>query len=247
MIVLARKPLSEKTVAANVLKWGTGALNIDGCRVSGDISEMTGRSGRSTPNQVWGEGIGHDEMWSPNKTGRWPANLIHDGSEEVVVAFPESESSGSGFRPAGSNRGSDVVYAQDEYSQTYQRTEWNGPADSGSAARFFYTSKADSDDRVGSKHPTVKPLDLIQYLVRLITPRGGTCLDPFAGTGTTGEAAFREGKRAVLIEREAEYQADIRRRMALVLAGPDERVRESIKARGLVDDNPGPLFEWNAE
>ena len=77
--------------------------------------------------------------------------------------------------------------------------------DSGSAARFFYTAKADSDDRIGSKHPTVKPLDLMQYLVRLVTPKGGTCLDLFAGTGTTGEAAFREGMKAILIEREAEY------------------------------------------
>jgi site-specific DNA-methyltransferase (adenine-specific) len=122
----------------------------------------------------------------------------------------------------------------------------SGFSDSGSAARFFYTCKADSFDRVGSKHPTVKPLDLMQYLVRLITPRGGTCLDPFAGTGTTGEAAFREGMRAVLIEREAEYCADVRRRMVLALAGPDERARESTKARGLVEENPGPLFEWKA-
>jgi DNA modification methylase len=95
--------------------------------------------------------------------------------------------------------------------------------DSGSAARFFYTAKADSDDRLGSKHPTVKPVDLIQYLVRLVTPPKGIVLDCFAGTGTTGEAAYREGCSAILIEREPEYQADIRRRMALVLAGPDER------------------------
>jgi hypothetical protein len=103
--------------------------------------------------------------------------------------------------------------------------------DSGSAARFFYTAKADADDRLGSKHPTVKPVDLMQWLCRLVTPKGGTVLDPFAGTGTTGEAAFREGFNAVLIEREEEYQADIRRRMALVMAGPDERKRESIKAK----------------
>ena len=82
----------------------------------------------------------------------------------------------------------------------------------------------------------------MQWLVRLTCPHGGLVLDPFAGTGTTGEAAYREGMRAMLIEREAEYQADIRRRMALVLAGPDERSRETIKARGLVDNHPGPLF-----
>jgi site-specific DNA-methyltransferase (adenine-specific) len=121
-----------------------------------------------------------------------------------------------------------------------------GFGDSGSAARFFYTSKADGDDRLGSKHPTVKPLDLMQYLCRLVTPPGGIVLDPFAGTGTTGEAAWREGFEALLIERDAAYCDDIRRRMALALAGPDERARESIKARGRVL-SPGPLFDGWAE
>ena len=110
-------------------------------------------------------------------------------------------------------------------------------------SRLFYSSKADADDRIGSKHPTVKPVDLKQYLTRLVTPPGGVVLDPFAGTGTTGEAAWREGFSAILIEREAEYQADIARRMALCLAGPDERQRESIKAK--LGDKPadlGPLF-----
>jgi site-specific DNA-methyltransferase (adenine-specific) len=116
-----------------------------------------------------------------------------------------------------------------------------GHDDNGSAARFFYTAKADADDRLGSKHPTVKPLDLMQWLCRLVCPRGGVILDPFAGTGTTGEAAWREGMRAELIEAETEYCADIRRRMALVLAGPDERARESIKAKNLPRDD-GPLF-----
>ena len=83
----------------------------------------------------------------------------------------------------------------------------------------------------------------MQYLVRLVTPKGGTVLDLFAGSGTTGEAAFREGMAAVLIEREAEYQADIRRRVDLCMAGPDERSREMVKARGLTEA-PGPLFEW---
>ena len=119
--------------------------------------------------------------------------------------------------------------------------------DSGSAARFFYTAKADADDRVGSKHPTVKPVDLIQYVVRLVTPIGGLVVDPFAGTGTTGEACIREGVRAVLIEREPEYQDDIRRRMRLATAAPDERRRESIRAK--TKDEPvdsGPLFGGSA-
>jgi DNA modification methylase len=111
------------------------------------------------------------------------------------------------------------------------------------AARFFYTSKADQDDRIGSKHPTVKPLDLMQYLVRLICPPKGLVLDPFAGSGTTGEAAFREGMRAVLIECEAEYLKDIERRIELLMAGPDERAFKSQKAKQ--DGKPidaGPLF-----
>ena len=122
----------------------------------------------------------------------------------------------------------------------------SGFGDAGSAARFFYADKADDGDRLGSKHPTVKPLDLMQWLVRLVTPPGGTVLDLFAGTGTTGEAAFREGFSAVLIEREADYQADIRRRMGLCLAGPEERRRETIKAKGNAPDPEG-LFAWGGE
>lgn len=91
-------------------------------------------------------------------------------------------------------------------------------------------------------HPTCKPIDLMQYLVRLICPPNGTVLDPFAGTGTTAEAALREGMRAILIEREAQYCEDIRRRMRLAFAGPDERCYASIKARGLTE-SPGPLFD----
>ena len=91
-----------------------------------------------------------------------------------------------------------------------------GFGDEGSASRFFYCAKATKAERVDSKHPTVKPIALMRYLCRLVTPPGGTVLDPFAGTGTTGQAAQAEGFNAVLIERELEYQADIRRRLGLV-------------------------------
>ena len=117
--------------------------------------------------------------------------------------------------------------------------------DTGSAARFFYSSKADTDDRIASKHPTVKPLDLIQYLVRLVTPRGGVVLDPFAGTGATGEAAWREGCRAILIEREPEYQDDIRRRMEWAVMGQDGRAYAKAKHNGEPADTL-PLFGWVA-
>jgi DNA modification methylase len=238
LIVLARKPLSEGTVAANVLRWGTGAINVDGCRVGTDeVKEQTAvRNGG-----IWeSEGQNsnrHNGSGTNHTLGRWPANVVHDGSEEVLAGFPDvGKSPPVGSMGGGSN-------SHNIFGDFAGERHENGYGDSGSAARFFYTSKADSDDRLGSKHPTVKPLDLMQWLVRLVTPPRGCVLDPFAGTGTTGEAAWREGMSAILIEAEAEYQADIRRRMGLALAGPDERVRESIKAKGLPRDD-GPLFAW---
>jgi len=111
--------------------------------------------------------------------------------------------------------------------------------------RLFYSSKADAEDRLGSKHPTVKPLDLMQYLVRLVTPPGGLVLDPFAGTGTTGEAAWREGMRAVLIEREPEYQADIARRMDLA-ENPTKRAAVAKSKNNLQGAEGTPLFGTDA-
>ncbi|WP_316228572.1 DNA-methyltransferase [Bradyrhizobium sp. SZCCHNR2023] len=212
-ICLGRKPLAG-TVAENVLEFGVGALNIDGCRTQAD--EVIGAA-RPT-------------------VGRFPANFLHDGSAEVLALFPDSVSSGG--KQTSSHDG-----AMRMGRSSGDGANAGGLGDSGSAARFFYTAKADDHDRAGSKHPTVKPVDLMQWLVRLVTPKGGVVLDPFAGTGTTGEAAFREGCRAILMEREPTYQDDIRRRMRLALAGPDERKRESIKAK--VEDKafePGSLF-----
>jgi site-specific DNA-methyltransferase (adenine-specific) len=239
-IVLARKPLSESTIAANVLKWGTGAINVDGCRVEGVPPSVPQPAFNSPTGNVYGFKTGEGRNGEMSAaSGRWPANVIHDGSDEVVAGFPETTS--------GALTRSETARAEVGHNGIYGR--FNGAPDGkhfagseGSAARFFYTAKADSDDRLGSKHPTVKPVDLIQYLVRLVTPKGGLVLDPFAGTGTTGEACIREGMRATLIEREEEYQADIRRRLKLAMAGPDERVRETNKAK---NPNPdlGPLFQ----
>jgi DNA methylase len=232
-IVLARKPLSEKTVAANVLKWGTGAINVDGCRVESDESIPIFETSGGRKVTFDGRPQNVNQIGTRNN-GRWPANVIHDGSEEVVAAFPDSDHARGNI---GESKGGGGMYGHDLCINNF------GAGDEGSTARFFYTAKADGDDRLGSKHPTVKPLDLMQYLVRLITPKGGMVIDPFAGTGTTGEAAFREGFRAVLIEREEEYQADIRRRIKLCMAGPDERKREATKAKQA--DKPvdaGPLF-----
>lgn len=264
-ICFARKPLVG-TVAGNVLQHGTGAINIDGCRV-GDFVNTTppgtdrynaanfeqgyrpsayGRDGEASADPRYTENGSTNFAAKPgprggSPEGRWPANIVHDGSEEVLAAFPADLTSG---KPAGIKAGNN----NNVFGQFAGGIPVTGFGDSGSAARFFYTAKADADDRIGSKHPTVKPVDLMQWLVRLVTPKGGLVLDPFAGTGTTAEACFREGMRCMLVEREAEYQADIRRRMALILAGPEERARESIKAKtaGQPVDH-GPLFAGAAE
>jgi DNA modification methylase len=237
-IVLARKPLSEPTVAANVMKWGTGALNIDATKIPSGTEHMRGTVKYTDGGTLASmrNGGKNDFVATDSPLGRWPANLIHDGSEEVLAGFPDSQNSRSEI----TSKPGDIYGGGAGLPSHTGVYDFD---DRGSAARFFYTAKADADDRLGSKHPTVKPLDLMQYLVRLVTPPRGTVLDCFAGTGTTGEAAWREGMGAVLIEREAEYQADIRRRMGLVLGGADERAREAIKERlkGKPRDD-GPLF-----
>jgi site-specific DNA-methyltransferase (adenine-specific) len=223
------------TVAANVLEHGTGAINIDGCRVASDET-ITNHAHSGDAVVLFGAHKAQETHQSAGQAlGRWPANIIHDGSEEVIAAFPDTKSGYTDGTKSGIQKEVFGKFGAGMFAESY--------GDEGSAARFFYTAKADADDRLGSKHPTVKPVDLMQWLCRLVTPKGGTVLDPFAGTGTTGEAAFREGFNAVLIEREEEYQADIRRRMALCMAGPDERKRESIKAKlGDVPFEPGSLF-----
>lgn len=205
-ICLARKPLSEKTVAANVLAHGVGALNIDGCRIEGAGNKTFERGAGDRSREQYRTGTTRGPA-IPSEQGRFPANLCHDGSDEVVAMFPAND------------------------------------GDSGSPARFFYSAKADANDRLASKHPTVKPVDLMRWLVRLVTPPRGVVLDFFAGTGTTAHAALLENMRAIIIEREEEYRADIARRMALVFAGPDEKSREIVKASGKVED-AGPLFSF---
>lgn len=151
-----------------------------------------------------------------------------------MAAFPDSAGQ---LRAVGPEFGARP--AVNVYGDYGPRQPASPRGDSGSAARFFFSAKASKFDRIKSKHPTVKPVELMRWLVRLLAPPGGIVLDPFAGTGTTGQAAYLEGFSAVLIEREAEYRADIARRMALTLAGPEE------KARALVEPAPHddlPLF-----
>jgi DNA modification methylase len=209
-ICLARKPLSEKTIAANVLKWGTGALNIDGCRI--EAERPTGWGGGAAGGNTWDDqncGLSKPGDARPVE-GRFPANVLHDGSDEVLGALPDS--AGQTGLVTGNEPSSPFANV---YRDMPNRAASAVPrGDSGSAARFFYSAKADSDDRFGSKHPTVKPVDLMRWLCRLVTTPAGTVLDPFAGSGTTGAAAIAEGLHCILIEREAAYVADIRERIS---------------------------------
>lgn len=234
-IVLARKAF-DGTVAENVLKHGTGAINIDGCRVSTDDVWRPSTRGASGSIGTFKTG---ERTTEQNALGRWPANIVHDGSDEVVAGFPDTT---SGFLKAGTIRNHEnQIYGKGASAAGVPATLYDQGGDSGSAARYFYTAKADGDERIGSKHPTVKPVDLMQWLVRLVCPKGGVVLDPFAGSGTTGEAAWREGCRAVLFEREAEYQTDIARRMEMALQ--PKRVRKTVTRKAVraaeIDDSAG--------
>ncbi len=209
-IILARKPL-RGTVASNVQTFGTGALNVDGCRIQiapADMAEMQGRSGASTPNKVWGAGVGSPKGWEPTTTGRWPANVLLD-EEAAAVLDAQSGELSSGSRKAGEHglmgcRGAGLL----------PMPEVNG--DRGGASRFFYTSKASSEDRgrwQGNDHPTVKPTDLMRWLCRLVTPPGGLILDPFMGSGSTGCAAVAEGFRFVGVDLDQRHVDIARRRL----------------------------------
>lgn len=227
-IVLARKPLVG-TVANNVLTYGVGGINIDGCRVGradGDDSSAGNRTATfgTQDTSSGGDGSGG---WSQNEQGRFPANFIHDGSDEVLELFPDAKG-GTWNTTKGArhfnNDGEPTGYATSKSDSSV-----------GSAARFFYCPKASKKDRnegldgfaekrpdertttgmgtfdekgvakQANHHPTVKPTDLMRYLCRLITPPNGTVLDPFTGSGSTGKAAVLEGFKFIGIEQSAEY------------------------------------------
>lgn len=227
---LFRKPLSEKTVAQNVLKWGTGALNIDESRVGTEKVGWTGaRGGSDDPTQSKGRNYRMGEGEARPVQGRWPANLIHDGSDEVMELFPQTK---SGWR--NTDAGTDTNGASFKTSPT-ARTGLHYGNDSGSAARFFYCakpSKRERDEGTNGRnnHPTVKPLALMCYLIKLITPPNGMVLDPFMGSGTTGKAAKELGFRFIGIEKEKEYFEIAEKRIA--------EISKEIKL---------PLFENNNE
>jgi hypothetical protein len=210
-ITMARKPLTG-TVAANVLEHGTGALNVDGCRVG---TEGGGGNGLGSHYDRLGNTeplVRHSQASGP--VGRWPANLIHDGSDEVVGLFPQQQSGGFSQGMIQHSR----TYNVAEGVQAERVRDARAP-DTGSAARFFYTAKAAKSDRDdGNTHPTVKPTDLMRYLCRLVTPPGGIVLDPFMGSGSTGKAAMLEGFEFIGIEREPSYHAIAEQRIGRAAA-----------------------------
>lgn len=175
-----------------------------------------GRDGEPSANKTYAKNGSTNFAATPgprggSPAGRWPANFVHDGSEDVLAGFPVTGPSKSGLR--GTQQRHDVSSPETARPKAGTNTVRGIDDAGGSAARFFYCAKAGKNDRAGSKHPTVKPIALMRWLVRLITPPGGVVLDPFAGSGTTGQAAMEEGFDAILIEREPEYVADIKRRM----------------------------------
>jgi site-specific DNA-methyltransferase (adenine-specific) len=234
-IVLARKPL-DGTVANNVLTHGVGGINIDDCRVGTDGATYNSREALPSPNGIYGDGLNGGKVLKLEGVGRWPANFIHDGSDEVLELFPDTASTGNGTRQghrSGGGNGVSVGLAGTKYAA-------DGYADGGSAARFFYCAKANKTDRneglddfapkrdadrlatdgAGGEnprnrtntakvnhHPTVKPTTLMRYLIRLVTPPHGTILDPFTGSGSTGKAAVLEGFNFIGIELDPDYIA----------------------------------------
>lgn len=207
-VVLARSPLSEGTVAENVLEHGTGALNIDGCRLTPGKGGT--RDGESSALKRYSDEGGTNIAARPgprggSSDGRFPANLLLD--EQTAEDLDEQ----AGDRPAGRYPGDDRG-ADD--SALYGNGRTGGSSRSidlgtGGPSRYFYTSKASRSERthggrVENDHPTVKPVDLMKWLVRLVTAEGQTVLDPFLGSGTTAVACLNEYRRCIGIEADAD-------------------------------------------
>lgn len=186
---LCRKPLSEKTIAANVLKWGTGGINIDGCRVgidpSVDDKRLGGKGSWTTSKKQSGDTVSLPRgVVTSSPQGRFPANLIHDGSREVLELFPETnQGSAARFFYCAKASKKDRDEGLDGFEEA-SNMRVNGPRESEEAKTATIHK---------NNHPTVKPTALMQYLCRLITPAGGTVLDPYMGSGSTGKAAIKEG------------------------------------------------------
>jgi len=205
-IIMARKPL-DGTVVNNVLKHGVGGLNIDACRVGTSenlVFNHSAKTSRSAGIKGNASNAREGEVWN-NTKGRYPANIILDGSESVEALFPYSKS-GSGQKNQFNSKGSACGFYKNNLKPTGR--EWQGSE--GSASRYFYHAKASKKDRDEgvnglNPHPTVKPTQLMRYLVKLVTPHGGLVLDPFMGSGSTGKACMLEGMRFIGMDLNEEY------------------------------------------
>ena len=237
-VVVARKPLIG-TVAANVLAHGTGALNIDACRIGDGGGTTKGNPPKGESNGIYGNGInGACDIVDLGK-GRWPANVVLDESQAEAL----DEQSGtlqSGANPT--RRGSDKF--REAYGDFKGQAECDPArgADAGGASRFFYVAKADATERPrvnGTAHPTVKPLSLMRWLVRLVTPPGGVVVDPFAGSGTTVEACILEGLHCLAIERESDY-------LPLIVSRIHRR-RDPVEAIKITGDDMGLFAHLEGE
>lgn len=203
--ILVRKPLEYKhTVAANVLKHGTGGLNVDASRIGTEVRhngpastnevQTMGRPGQS--GSGW-----NDDFKGTTVTGRFPANLVLD---EEAAALLDAQS--GALRARGNITAKDHGHDYDASSYQFGGRESGWAGDTGGASRFFYVAKASKSEKgAENTHPTVKSLKLMEYLIRLVTPPGGTVLDPFAGSGSTGVAAVQMGFECLLIEKEVAY------------------------------------------
>ena len=233
-VVVARKPLVG-TVAANVLAWGTGALNVDGCRVEGPKPDTT--RGASVNASSMAAPLGGQGRILDDGKGRWPANVVLDESQAAALDEQSGESrDGTAVKRNRSEDGR-APYEASSYMITDRSREDQTYGGQGGASRFFYVAKADASERPrvnGTAHPTVKPLDLMRWLVRLVTPPGGTVLEPFAGSGTTVEACIIEGFQCIAIEREADYLPLIRQRIDR-RRDPVEALRGQAADLGLFD------------
>ena len=218
-ITVARKPLGEKTVAANVLAHGTGAINVDGCRVATNEEQPKGSGNARKSSRCYRDRNALIGGSVTPAAGRWPANLIHDGSEEVLARFP-SDKRGSAARYFYCAKASKKD--RDEGLDEFERSTLNM-----SGGRTQNTSKGDGTAEREIKpranvHPTVKPTDLMRYLCRLVTPPEGIVLDPFMGSGSTGKAAVLEGFKFIGIERDEEYIKIAESRIAAVKSADAE-------------------------
>jgi hypothetical protein len=254
-VLMARKPLIG-SVAVNLQAHGVGALNIDACRVESEARPLREREGQYRPENV--DLPSGSRAVGETTQGRWPANVLHDGSDEVVAAFPNAPGQQADISYSAPSEKTSNVYGRMRREGEPSADIENGGTvgfqmrpgarrlDSGSAARFFWCPKASTRDReegceglplqeggvrsetsgqhitrrdggapgqVHNNHPTVKPTELMRYLIRLVTPKGGLVLDPFMGSGSTGKACEREAMNFIGIEIDPAYIEIAKRRI----------------------------------